>query len=77
MLPDSGSCEENWGAQLDLSVQSSIIDSTPMKLYCKLISNGAAAMSLDCSQSKLPGNVLDVPSAPFVTEVEERGTGES
>ena len=34
-------------------------------------------MSLDCSQSKLPGNVLDVPSAPFVTEVEERGTGES
>ena len=33
-------------------------------------------MSLDRSQSKLPGNVLDAPSAPIVMEVQERGSGE-
>lgn len=33
-------------------------------------------MSLDCSQSKLPGNVLDAPTAPIVMEVQERGTEE-
>ena len=34
-------------------------------------------MSPDCSRSKLPGNVVDVPSARVVMEVEERGTGQS
>lgn len=33
-------------------------------------------MSLDCSQSKLPGNVSDAPSAPIVMEGQERGSGE-
>lgn len=34
-------------------------------------------MSPDCSRSKLPGSVVDVPSARVVMEVEERGTGQS
>ena len=33
-------------------------------------------MSLGCSQSELPRDVLDAPSAPTVMEVQERGSGE-
>lgn len=58
----------NWGAQLGLNINPSIINNTLWNFNGKLISNGRAAISPDCSRSKLPGNVFVVLAEPNIME---------
>lgn len=64
--------DRNWGTQLGLNTDSSIIDGTLLNFKGKLISNGLAAMSPDCSRSQSPGNVLVVLSEPNIMELKGR-----